>query len=928
MRRSARLRFAAAAEVEPTATQESPFFRIFQPNSSNLRNGIEEGDHMPKYLFSWEHFSKGVVRALAFALLDAPENIEPNRAIELLNKKFPNPSEAFVKEHLDVLIDGWLGHSERSVTAIIRQWTKKHPASSPASKRWSTRRTFLLQRRRTDSFIKIVTEELRLEGYHARTLIPLRPHAAAPPKKKPFEHQEESIRKLKTEFDRCQKQKTEFRRLLVLPTGAGKTFTAVRWIVTDLLNTRKCTVLWLAHREELLEQAASTFAELAPLARSRSQIRLRYIKSKDSVHSITEDRDDIIICSVAKLARNLDRAKKIFSQRNRLIVVDEAHHSVADTYKKLLDLLPAGRARRHCKLLGLTATPTRTCAKERPLLAKYFGGNVIDPVTIDELIVRRQLARPTIISVQTKVDVCRGMRDGQIQRELKQNFGDLSNTTLKRISKMVARNKAVVDHYLAKRKEYGKTLIFAINCDHAKSLAKLLKDHHVNAKVVVADNRERHETIAQFRDGQFDVLVNVMICNEGVDVPDIQTVILARPTFSEILLRQMIGRALRGPKCGGTETANLVSFEDHWTQGDWKRPIELAKELKSYDERVRLKPELAEIVGRGMPWDAIETIAGRVAGGLPETKLLSYYAFPTGFVELKAPGGTNTFLHLAYSHDWTAWSAVCGRLAEDPRTAPDELHSLFLDAEHELSPVVEQKTLERLQSQCARSGAAPRCIRFETVEKCCPNRLAKALVRDKASVSQVAKAINKVYQSNEVAQHLFPSASDYGQTVYQAIADILNPPACDQFSPGMPLVDFDDTAMDLGEDRPRLSLKPILSDVIREGSALLGDLARGKVLPSIEWTTNVLWGYFGRAEYPATDSAPGSGRIKINRILRFSEVPEEVLRYVVWHEYLHVRLRCKHTREFRELERKWKNSSDREQYLTKLNTRTQKLTDW
>lgn len=99
-----------------------------------------------------------------------------------------------------------------------------------------------------------MTDELRSESSSDSTLTRPRPRELpSAPKKEPFEHQSESIRRLKAEFALCQKEKKELRGLLVLPTGTGKTLTAVRWIVTDLPNTGKCALLWLAHRDRLLE---------------------------------------------------------------------------------------------------------------------------------------------------------------------------------------------------------------------------------------------------------------------------------------------------------------------------------------------------------------------------------------------------------------------------------------------------------------------------------------------------------------------------------------------------------------------------------------------------------------------------------------------------------------------------------------------------
>src|SRR5690606_5779319 len=127
---------------------------------------------------------------------------------------------------------------------------------------------------------------------------------------------------------------------------------------------------------------------------------------------------------------------------------------------------------------------------------------------------------------------------------------------------------------------------------------------------------DAEEIVQRFRDKKLEVLVNVQMVTEGVDVPAIRTVFLARPTQSEILLRQMIGRALRGPAAGGTPEAFLVSFEDHWMQfRDWASPLDLVRDVVAEappEDQPRDEPAVAQELVQHLPWDIIRAAAARL----------------------------------------------------------------------------------------------------------------------------------------------------------------------------------------------------------------------------------------------------------------------------------------------------------------------------
>ena len=150
-----------------------------------------------------------------------------------------------------------------------------------------------------------------------------------------------------------------------------------------------------------------------------------------------------------------------------------------------------------------------------------------------------------------------------------------------------ARNKLIIQTYKAKEKEYGQTIVFAINVVHAIHLSALFNKEGIKSEFIVSDvkdsvtgvriSREDNERkLEEYRAGKVKVLVNVNILTEGVDLPQTKTVFLARPTVSTILMTQMIGRALRGEAAGGTSLAYIVSFVDNWNEHiAWVNPDSL-----------------------------------------------------------------------------------------------------------------------------------------------------------------------------------------------------------------------------------------------------------------------------------------------------------------------------------------------------------------
>jgi len=410
----------------------------------------------------------------------------------------------------------------------------------------------------------------------------------------PYEHQKDAMECL----DVINKVPS-YSTLVVLPTGGGKTYTASMWLLKNALDKKK-KILWIAHRQFLLDQAAESFQKFAyaEVIPHISSFSFRII-SGASYHERTVDikpTDDLLIVSKDSIGRNLERLDMWLEDENELyLIVDEAHHSTAKTYRKVIDYVKNRIP--NVKLIGLTATPFRTNISEQGLLAKVYSDGVKDKravlgdigityqIGLKELIKRDILAKPYFESYYT--EELYGDALGLNDWESIQRLDVIPEGVAQQMAESAARNKLIVETYRANQNKYGQTLLFAVNVIHAIQLTKLFKKAGIKADYVVSSvkdsitgvtisREENNAKIEAYRNGELQVLINVNILTEGVDLPQTKTVFLARPTVSTILMTQMVGRALRGKAAGGTDIAYIVSFIDQWNEHiSWVSPESL-----------------------------------------------------------------------------------------------------------------------------------------------------------------------------------------------------------------------------------------------------------------------------------------------------------------------------------------------------------------
>jgi ATP-dependent helicase IRC3 len=447
-----------------------------------------------------------------------------------------------------------------------------------------------------------------------------------------YEHQNQAIRALDS------KNSSPFKGLLVLPTGGGKTLTAVHWLLKNFID-QKQKVLWVAHRHELLNQALETLrlSAYGSLLKKVKEFRYRIVSghNKHDIPVNIKPDDDIVIASKDSLNSGLNHLVENWVKHtdSLLLVIDEAHHASAKTYRKLIDKIEEDLLKRNkldgFRMLGLTATPFRTAEGEAGHLKKVFPSDIIFSEHLKTLINRGILAEPIFESLTTEINFYNELSDEDIKSI--EGFDKIPKEVATKIAQSKFRNNQIVNYYVQNRERYKPLLVFAIDVDHAITLNSLFKEKNISSDFVVASlqnagtgakisPQENSKKISQFKNGDLEVLINVEMLTEGTDLPNVQTVFLTRPTTSTILMTQMMGRALRGTKAGGTDKAYVVSFIDDWENKiNWVNPEKLDGEETT--EFIDKDAKTAKKIARLIAIDKVEEFARIMDSSVDTTEI-------------------------------------------------------------------------------------------------------------------------------------------------------------------------------------------------------------------------------------------------------------------------------------------------------------------
>ncbi|HPC93985.1 MAG TPA: DEAD/DEAH box helicase [Sedimentisphaerales bacterium] len=404
---------------------------------------------------------------------------------------------------------------------------------------------------------------------------------------------------VKEQLDRVLENRGQ-RAIVTLPTGAGKTRVAVESI-RDVLTKRydvvgqtaaEAAVLWLAHTEELCEQACECFHQVWINSKNVCPLLLvrfwgRYtqdlIKHGSTLQEIV-GRPTVLISTPQRIANLLDDrveggAPVLQGLRESLsvLLIDEAHRAAAPMYRRILrDLLPSER---HVSVAGLTATPFRM---------EYFNddpeggtrdlrdifGELIEPIRtlgddpserLEQLRQMGILARPDprLIHTRTIMRIPDVFPDDEVDEE-----------DIERVDRIMAsradnldRRLMILEHLLPLGKDSGNSILyFGPSVRDAEHMAFLLRREQVPAAVLTGKTRDvtRRQTVAEFKRGEIRVLCNCQVLTTGFDAPRVTHIVVARPTVSGVLYEQMIGRGLRGPEFGGTKSCVILDCEDEF----------------------------------------------------------------------------------------------------------------------------------------------------------------------------------------------------------------------------------------------------------------------------------------------------------------------------------------------------------------------------
>ena len=350
-------------------------------------------------------------------------------------------------------------------------------------------------------------------------------------------HQKEALEALEK-----MRESGESIALLYHATGSGKTVTAV-------MDAKRFggRVLFLAHTQELVNQASHTFRELWPGVTVG-----KYVEG-------IKQPDAYVVCgSVQSVALHLEAFR---DDAFDYMIVDEAHHAAADTYQKVLSFFKPAFT------LGLTATPERN--DDRSILEIFK--NTAHKLDIQTAVEIGELVPVRCIRIHTNIDLTK-VRFNSVQY----NIRDLESKIY-----VPERNRLIVDTWLQYARN-KRTVVFCASVRHAEQIAFLFCEQGVSAAAVSGQMKqsERNEFQDRFVSREIQILCACDLLNEGWDCPEIEVLFMARPTMSKVLYTQQLGRGMRLYE--GKESLMVFDFVDNASQYNMPQSLHRLFRLKEY----------------------------------------------------------------------------------------------------------------------------------------------------------------------------------------------------------------------------------------------------------------------------------------------------------------------------------------------------------
>lgn len=359
-----------------------------------------------------------------------------------------------------------------------------------------------------------------------------------------------------------------FRVLLHMPTGTGKTRTSMHLICDYLkVNTDK-NVIWIANSQELLEQAISTFHDAWNRLGNRE---VNFYRFWGNFNIVTGEikKGSILFASFGKLYASYKKDPNSIAslgENTCIVIVDEAHQAIAPTYKFVIDSLSTKKP--DTMLLGLTATPGRSWnnVDQDRELSDFFYNNKIGITdkdgldAVEWLIQEGYLSKAHFREIEFKESY-------DYEDSIYMNENDYSEEYMSYLGNDTERNKFILEELQNLTKKHKRIIYFAPSVKNAEIMNKVLNAINISSFCVTSNtSKEKRKEILWFykNKGKDDpiVLSNYGVLTTGFDAPGTSCVLIARPTMSLVLFSQMVGRAIRGPKAGGNEEAEIVTVID------------------------------------------------------------------------------------------------------------------------------------------------------------------------------------------------------------------------------------------------------------------------------------------------------------------------------------------------------------------------------
>lgn len=336
--------------------------------------------------------------------------------------------------------------------------------------------------------------------------------------------------------------------LLVLPTGCGKTIVFAK--ITEDCVRNGDRVLILAHRGELLEQAADKIAKATGLK----------CATEKAEESCLGSWFRVTVGSVQSLMRET-RLKRFPDDYFDTIIIDEAHHCISDSYQRVLHHFP------DAKVLGVTATPDRGDMKN---LGQVFESLAYE-YTLPKAIKEGYLSPIKAVTIPLQVDLTGvGVQSGDFKA------GDLG-TALDPYLESIAEE-------MGKYCREKKTVVFLPLVKTSQKFRDILNDHGFHAAEVNGESQDRAEILEDYATGKYNVLCNSMLLTEGWDCPDVDCIVVLRPTKVRSLYCQMVGRGTR--LAPGKDHLLLLDFLWHTERHELCHPAHLICESEEVAQKM------------------------------------------------------------------------------------------------------------------------------------------------------------------------------------------------------------------------------------------------------------------------------------------------------------------------------------------------------